>query len=129
MSQCEPLRPYLANGDLRPMSGDTPLISAYYKTGFLYRVGSSASLPYAHTVNWLKCPARGSTAAVHHYMPYAWAGTPPAVVAAILLQMGQSASLLDTAAFAAARLVLPAEQKLALARADDGRFSFSVEEA
>ena len=100
MSQCEPLRPYLANGDLRPMSEDDPLTSAYYKTGFLYRVGSSASLPYSHTLTWLKCPARGSTASVHHYAPYAWAGTPPAVVAAIMLQMGQAASLLDTAAFA-----------------------------
>lgn len=102
MSQCEPLRPYLANGDLRPMSEDDALQSAYYKTGFLYRVGSTANLPYAHTLTWLKCPARGSTASAHHYMPWAWAGTPPAVVAAILLQMGQSASYLDTVAFAAA---------------------------
>lgn len=99
-SQCEPLRPYLENGDLRPMSNDDPMASAYYKTGFLYRVGASTNLPYSHTLTWLKCPARGSTASVHHYSPHAWAGSPPAVVAAIMLQMGQAASLLDTAAFA-----------------------------
>lgn len=101
-SQCEPLRPLLANGDLRPMSEDTPLDSAYYKTGFLYRIGGSDNLPHSHTMTWFKCPARGSTASAHHYMPYAWAGTPPAVIAAIMLQMGQPASVIDTAAFAAA---------------------------
>ena len=33
------------------------------------------------------------------------------------------------AAFAAAKIVLPAAQKLTLAREDDGRFSFAVKES
>jgi hypothetical protein len=100
MSQCVALEPYLNNGEVRPMSSDTPLNSAYYKTGFLYDVGSNGSLPYSDTVSFFKCPARGSTAQVNHYSPHAWAGTPPAVVAAIMLQMGQAAGYVDTAAFA-----------------------------
>jgi pyrimidine operon attenuation protein/uracil phosphoribosyltransferase len=55
-------------------------------------------------------------------------GRPGSVQLAVLVDRG-GRELPIAAAFAAARLVLPAEQKLALARADDGRFSFSVEEA
>ena len=55
-------------------------------------------------------------------------GRPGSVQLAVLVDRG-GRELPIAAAYAAARLVLPAERKLALARADDGRFSFSVEEA
>ena len=55
-------------------------------------------------------------------------GRPASVQLAVLVDRG-GRELPVAAAFAAARIVLPAAQKLALARADDGRFAFSVEEA
>ncbi|MFM7506134.1 MAG: bifunctional pyr operon transcriptional regulator/uracil phosphoribosyltransferase PyrR [Rubrivivax sp.] len=55
-------------------------------------------------------------------------GRPASVQLAVLVDRG-GRELPVAAAFAAARIVLPAAQKLALARADDGRFSFSVEPA
>ena len=55
-------------------------------------------------------------------------GRPASVQLAVLVDRG-GRELPIAAAFAAARIVLPAAQKLALARADDGRFAFSVEPA
>ena len=55
-------------------------------------------------------------------------GRPASVQLAVLVDRG-GRELPVAAAFAAARIVLPAAQKLALARADDGRFTFSVEQA
>jgi pyrimidine operon attenuation protein / uracil phosphoribosyltransferase len=55
-------------------------------------------------------------------------GRPASVQLAVLVDRG-GRELPIAAAFAAARIVLPEEQKLALARGDDGRFSFSVEPA
>lgn len=55
-------------------------------------------------------------------------GRPASVQLAVLVDRG-GRELPVAAAFAAARIVLPAAQKLALARADDGRFAFSVEPA
>lgn len=55
-------------------------------------------------------------------------GRPASVMLAVLVDRG-GRELPIAAAYAAARLVLPASQKLALARSDDGRISFSVEES
>lgn len=55
-------------------------------------------------------------------------GRPASVQLAVLVDRG-GRELPIAAAYAAARISLPAERKLALARAGDGRFSFSVEEA
>jgi pyrimidine operon attenuation protein/uracil phosphoribosyltransferase len=55
-------------------------------------------------------------------------GRPASVQLAVLVDRG-GRELPIAAAFAAARIALPAAQKLALARADDGRFAFSVEPA
>lgn len=55
-------------------------------------------------------------------------GRPASVTLAVLVDRG-GRELPIAAAFAAARLVLPATQRLSLARADDGRFSFAVKEA
>jgi pyrimidine operon attenuation protein / uracil phosphoribosyltransferase len=55
-------------------------------------------------------------------------GRPASVQLAVLVDRG-GRELPIAAAHAAARISLPAERKLALARADNGRFSFSVEEA
>jgi pyrimidine operon attenuation protein/uracil phosphoribosyltransferase len=55
-------------------------------------------------------------------------GRPASVQLAVLVDRG-GRELPIAAAYAAARLVLPAEQKLALAQQGDGRFSFSVEPA
>jgi pyrimidine operon attenuation protein / uracil phosphoribosyltransferase len=55
-------------------------------------------------------------------------GRPASVQLAVLVDRG-GRELPVAAAFAAARLVLPATQRLSLARADDGRFSFTVKEA
>jgi pyrimidine operon attenuation protein / uracil phosphoribosyltransferase len=55
-------------------------------------------------------------------------GRPASVQLAVLVDRG-GRELPVAAAFAAARLVLPASQRLSLARADDGRFSFTVKEA
>ncbi|MFN9746783.1 MAG: bifunctional pyr operon transcriptional regulator/uracil phosphoribosyltransferase PyrR [Betaproteobacteria bacterium] len=55
-------------------------------------------------------------------------GRPASVQLAVLVDRG-GRELPIAAAFAAARIALPAAQKLALARADDGRFTFSVEPA
>jgi pyrimidine operon attenuation protein / uracil phosphoribosyltransferase len=55
-------------------------------------------------------------------------GRPASVTLAVLVDRG-GRELPVHAAFAAARIVLPAAQKLSLARAEDGRYSFSVKEA
>jgi pyrimidine operon attenuation protein/uracil phosphoribosyltransferase len=52
-------------------------------------------------------------------------GRPASVTLAVLVDRG-GRELPIAAAYAAARLSLPASQKLSLARADDGRFSFAV---
>ena len=52
-------------------------------------------------------------------------GRPASVTLAVLVDRG-GRELPIQPAFAAAKISLPAEQKLALTRADDGRFSFSV---
>lgn len=52
-------------------------------------------------------------------------GRPASVTLAVLVDRG-GRELPVAAAFAAARLVLPAAQRLSLARADDGAFSFTV---
>jgi pyrimidine operon attenuation protein / uracil phosphoribosyltransferase len=54
-------------------------------------------------------------------------GRPASVSLAVLVDRG-GRELPIQAAFAAARVVLPASQKLTLARDDAGRFSFSVKE-
>jgi pyrimidine operon attenuation protein/uracil phosphoribosyltransferase len=55
-------------------------------------------------------------------------GRPASVELAVLVDRG-GRQLPIAAAFAAARIVMPAGQKLSLARADDGRFHFAVKEA
>lgn len=55
-------------------------------------------------------------------------GRPARVRLAVLVDRG-GRELPIEAAFAAARVALPAGQRLRLARADDGRFSFDTEEA
>ena len=52
-------------------------------------------------------------------------GRPASVTLAVLVDRG-GRELPIAAAYAAARLALPAGQRLRLARADDGRFSFTV---
>jgi pyrimidine operon attenuation protein/uracil phosphoribosyltransferase len=54
-------------------------------------------------------------------------GRPASVTLAVLVDRG-GRELPIEAAVAAARVTLPAAQKLALARAGDGRFSFTIEE-
>ena len=54
-------------------------------------------------------------------------GRPASVQLAVLVDRG-GRELPIQAAFAAARVVLPASQKLSLARDDAGRFAFSVRE-
>ncbi len=54
-------------------------------------------------------------------------GRPASVQLAVLVDRG-GRELPIAAAFAAARLVLPAAQTLSLARAEDGAFSFQIEE-
>ena len=53
-------------------------------------------------------------------------GRPASVTLAVLVDRG-GRELPIQPAFAAAKIVLPAAQKLALARTDDGRFSFSIQ--
>ncbi len=55
-------------------------------------------------------------------------GRPASVTLAVLVDRG-GRELPIAAAFAAARIVLPAAQKLSLARDDDGRFTFSVKDS
>ncbi|MDE1947534.1 MAG: bifunctional pyr operon transcriptional regulator/uracil phosphoribosyltransferase PyrR [Burkholderiales bacterium] len=55
-------------------------------------------------------------------------GRPASVKLAVLVDRG-GRELPIEAAYAAARIALPAAQRLALARAEDGRFSFAVEES
>ena len=55
-------------------------------------------------------------------------GRPASVTLAVLVDRG-GRELPVSAAFAAAKIVLPATQKLALAKADDGAFSFTVQVA
>lgn len=55
-------------------------------------------------------------------------GRPASVTLAVLVDRG-GRQLPIAAAFAAAKLVLPASQRLSLARAEDGRLSFSLREA
>ena len=55
-------------------------------------------------------------------------GRPASVTLAVLVDRG-GRELPIQPAFAAAKISLPAEQKLALKRSDDGRFSFSVKGA
>ena len=53
-------------------------------------------------------------------------GRPASVTLAVLVDRG-GRELPIQPAFAAAKIVLPAAQKLALARTDEGRFSFSIQ--
>ena len=53
-------------------------------------------------------------------------GRPASVTLAVLVDRG-GRELPVQPAFAAAKIVLPAAQKLALARTENGRFTFSVE--
>jgi pyrimidine operon attenuation protein/uracil phosphoribosyltransferase len=53
-------------------------------------------------------------------------GRPASVTLAVLVDRG-GRELPIQPAFAAAKIVLPATQKLSLARADGGRFTFSVQ--
>ena len=55
-------------------------------------------------------------------------GRPASVTRASLVDRG-GRQLPIAAAFSAAKLVLPASQRLSLTRDDDGRFNFSVREA
>jgi pyrimidine operon attenuation protein/uracil phosphoribosyltransferase len=55
-------------------------------------------------------------------------GRPASVELAVLVDRG-GRELPIQAAYAAARVALPAAQRLSLARADDGRFTFAIEEA
>lgn len=55
-------------------------------------------------------------------------GRPASVQLAVLVDRG-GRQLPIAAAYAAARIAMPATQKLSLARAEDGRFSFAVKEA
>ncbi|GMV44615.1 MAG: hypothetical protein AMXMBFR66_00130 [Pseudomonadota bacterium] len=55
-------------------------------------------------------------------------GRPASVTLAVLVDRG-GRELPVAAAFAAARVTLPAARRLRLARADDGRFSFDVRDA
>ncbi len=55
-------------------------------------------------------------------------GRPASVTLAVLVDRG-GRQLPIAAAFSAAKLVLPASQRLSLTRDDDGRFNFSVREA
>ena len=55
-------------------------------------------------------------------------GRPASVSLAVLVDRG-GRQLPIAAAYAAARISLPASQKLSLARDDDGRFSFAVKDA
>ncbi len=55
-------------------------------------------------------------------------GRPASVRLAVLVDRG-GRELPIEAAYAAARVALPASRRLSLARADDGRFSFTVKEA
>jgi pyrimidine operon attenuation protein/uracil phosphoribosyltransferase len=55
-------------------------------------------------------------------------GRPASVKLAVLVDRG-GRELPIEAAYTAARITLPAAQRLSLARADDGRFSFTVKEA
>lgn len=54
-------------------------------------------------------------------------GRPASVTLAVLVDRG-GRELPMSAAFAAARIVLPATQRLSLARADDGRFEFALKD-
>ena len=55
-------------------------------------------------------------------------GRPASVTLAVLVDRG-GRELPVAAAFAAAKIVMPAAQKLSLARDDDGRYSFAVKES
>jgi pyrimidine operon attenuation protein / uracil phosphoribosyltransferase len=55
-------------------------------------------------------------------------GRPASVTLAVLVDRG-GRELPIAAAFAAAKIVMPATQKLSLARDDDGRYSFAVKES
>ena len=55
-------------------------------------------------------------------------GRPASVTLAVLVDRG-GRELPVAAAFAAAKIVMPATQRLSLAKADDGGFSFTVREA
>jgi pyrimidine operon attenuation protein/uracil phosphoribosyltransferase len=68
---------------------------------------------------------RTTRAAINELFDY---GRPAAVVLAVLVDRG-GRELPIQADYAAARMALPADQLLALARGADGRFSFEVERA
>ena len=53
-------------------------------------------------------------------------GRPASVTLAVLVDRG-GRELPMSAAYSAARIALPREQRLRLARADDGRFSFDIQ--
>lgn len=81
---------------------------AFYKTGFVYDAGATRYqfLTGAPTVEadvhiLMPTPANYGSGRwyLYHYNPFAWFGTVPEVIAAIVLKMGQDASLVDQSAF------------------------------
>ena len=68
---------------------------------------------------------RSTRAAINELFDY---GRPASVDLAVLVDRG-GRELPIQPAYAAARLVLPSVQRLSLARAHDGRFTFAIEEA
>jgi hypothetical protein len=107
--QCAYLQPMNDEYELRPVSdpdSGNPLFSAYYKTGFIYSTGDDGAPTYSNVTTWFKCPAKGQLVTINHYSPFAWQGSPPEVIAAILLQLGMPAAYIDQVAFTRANLML-----------------------
>lgn len=99
--QCAQLVPANEEYELRPASETSWLSSAYYRTGFLRQGAGDGNLSQ-HLMTWFFAPLIGSTATINHYAPYAWNGSPPEVIAAILLQMGLDPLRLNQTAFTTA---------------------------
>lgn len=91
---------------LQPDGATEPYERAFYKTGFVFDAGGSimqfqVGAPTSDAAVFCLIPlmAVGPTWYLWHYEPWAWWGTVPEVIAAILMKCGHDEEFLDQDAF------------------------------
>ncbi|MCE5190242.1 MAG: hypothetical protein LLG08_00425 [Actinomycetia bacterium] len=96
LAQFVELLPTMIEGDLDP-TAYYPEQSAYYRTPWVIdnpNTGATYPYPYGWQVTaWFY--RRDGMWALHHRQPWAWSGTPAAVIAAIVMQAGMGSAWID----------------------------------
>ena len=92
------------SNELLPVASTADDIEAY-EEGQATRFTSPFAISASFTCDWIATltnvppAASGDTFVVVHYGPWAWFGTPSQVIASILISVGITAGMIDTASF------------------------------